>query len=432
MRVAVVLFVAAFLQNPSRPADVPFTPRMIDGGASETAAVADINRDGRADIVSGEYWYEAPAWTKHRFREVGFSGNYIDSFSVLPIDVDADGYVDIADVSWFARRIAWWRNPGASVSKTTTFWTQADVNACCNVEFALLADMNNDGKAQEIVAQENGTGQAWYEVRNRAWVRHAISDRTYGHGIGAGDVNGDGRNDILTPRGWIEAPLDPTSPNWTFHNSWEGLNVQIPPAGGSLPPPAAPAPNAAAVAPAPAAPAQPAQPPRVLELGFMHVVDVNADGRNDVLAAAGHDYGVFWFEQGPNGQWTRRTIDAAWSQGHASTLVDLNGDGRKDLVTGKRFMAHNGTDPGEREPLGLYWYEFRPVVAPAARGGRGGGPSVEWIRHVIEYGGRIGAGMQIAVSDVDADQDLDLVVAGKSGLFLLENGTSAARPRRQP
>ena len=91
-------------------------------------------------------------------------------------------------------------------------------------------------------------------------------------------------------------------------------------------------------------------------------------------------------------------IDNAWSQGHASTLVDLNGDGRLDFVTGKRFMAHNGSDPGEREPLGVYWYEFRPAAPPAGSGasstvgrggpgaGRGGsgGPGVEWIRHLID------------------------------------------------
>ena len=100
-----------------------------------------------------------------------------------------------------------------------------------------------------------------------------------------------------------------------------------------------------------AAPPNPAAPPRVAELGFMHVLDVNGDGRNDVITAAGHDFGVFWFEQGADGKWTKRIIDSAWSQGHASTLVDLNGDGRLDFVTGKRFMAHNGSDPGEREPL---------------------------------------------------------------------------------
>jgi hypothetical protein len=159
-----------------------------------------------------------------------------------------------------------------------------------------------------------------------------------------------------------------------------------------------------------------------MELGFMHVLDVNSDGRNDVVTAAGHDYGVFWFEQGPDEKWTKRIIDNAWSQGHASTLVDINGDGRLDLVTGKRFMAHNGSDPGEREPLGVYWYEFRQAPAPAPASGAAAKPAqVEWIRHLVDYGGRMGGGMQIPVVDLDRDGDLDLVCGGKSGLFVAEN-----------
>ena len=110
----------------------------------------------------------------------------------------------------------------------------------------------------------------------------------------------------------------------------------------------------------------------------------------------------------------------AWSQGHASTLIDLNGDGQPDLVTGKRFMAHNGSDPGEREPLGVYWFEHRPASAPAS--GRGNAaPGLEWIRHLIDFGGRMGGGMQIPVVDIDGDGDLDVICAGKSGLFLAEN-----------
>ena len=357
-----------------------------------------------------------PAWTKHKFRELDFSNNYVDGFSDLPVDVDGDGYPDIASVTWFAKKVSWFRNPG----KGGGAWVEAPINAGFNIEFATLADIDNDGKANEIVAQENGTGQSWYEVRKPStgsgqagWVKHVVSDRSYGHGIGFGDVNKDGRNDILTPRGWLEAPADPRAAgNWTYHPAWESANVPVTPRE---------APAGAA------APPDPAAPPRVAELGFMHVLDVNGDGRNDVITAAGHDFGVFWFEQGADGKWARRVIDSAWSQGHASTLVDINGDGRLDFVTGKRFMAHNGSDPGEREPLGVYWYEYRPVAAPAGGGRGAAGPQVEWIRHLIDYGGRMGGGMQIPVVDLDGDGDLDVVCAGKSGLFVAENLTKGSR-----
>jgi hypothetical protein len=380
---------AAIALTGSRSPDIAFRVHAIDPGASETAAVLDVNRDGRLDIVSGDSWYAAPQWTKHRFRELGFSNNYIDVFSDLPVDVDGDGYLDIASVTWFSRKISWYRNPGKTSS--SGLWTEGAINSGFNVEFAVLADMDNDGRAREIVAQENGTGQSWYEARDGKWLKHVVSDRSYGHGIGAGDVNGDKRNDILTPRGWLEAPADPRAGGWTYHQAWESANTPV------TPPAAAPKPGA---------------PAAVASLGFIHVLDVNADGRNDVITASGHDYGVFWFEHGADGQWTRRMIDNAWSQGHASTLVDLNGDGRLDFVTGKRFMAHNGSDPGEKEPLGLYWYEYRPVP---------GKPAIEWIRHVIDYSSRVGAGMQIPVVDVDNDGDLDLVCGGKSGLFFLES-----------
>jgi hypothetical protein len=401
------LFVSALVAlsvQGGRSPDIAFKPQMIDPGASEGAAIADINKDGRLDIVSGDSWYEAPTWTRHTFRELGFSSNYIDALSDLAVDVDGDGYPDVVTVTWFSKKISWYKNPG----KTKAAWVEGPVNTGFNVEFAILADINNDGKAHEILAQENGTGQAWYEIKDGTWARHVVSDRTYGHGIGAGDVNKDGRNDILTPRGWLEAPADPRTGGWTYHPAWESANVVITKRDG---------------APAP----KPGAPSAVAELGFMHVLDVNADGRNDVVTAAGHDFGVFWFEQGADGAWTKRMVDNAWSQGHASTLIDLNGDGRLDFLTGKRFMAHNGSDPGEREPLGVYWYEYRTVPAPA---GSNRPATVEWIRHLVDYGGRMGGGIQIPVADIDGDGDLDLVCPGKSGLFFVENLTKTGAKRR--
>jgi hypothetical protein len=405
IKISPVLACVVLSLSASRPPDIPFRIRMIDGGASETAAVTDINRDGRLDIVSGENWYEGPNWTKHPFREINFTNNYIDVFSDLPVDVNGDGYPDIASVSWFARKISWWKNPG----KAQGAWIEADIDSGFPVEFAVLADLDNDGKAQELLPQAGSTQAplAWYEPKAGSWIKHVVSPQSYGHGIGAGDVNKDGRTDILTPRGWAEAPPDPRTGPWTFHADWETVNVTRPPATSASPA------------------AQPAAP-RITDLGFMHVADINGDGRNDVIAAAGHDYGVFWFEQGEGGKWTRRPIDASWSQGHASTLVDLNGDKQLDFVTGKRYMAHNGNDPGEREPLGVYWFEHRPAAAASDAGG-GTAPGLEWVRHIIDFGGRMGGGMQIPVVDIDGDGDLDLVCAGKSGLFLAENMTKSSR-----
>ncbi len=369
--VALSLLLAATAFTGSRPEEIPFTRHTLDLGASETCAFADIDGDRRLDIVSGENWYQSPKWVKHKFRELPFTNNYVDNFSDLPLDVDGDGRVDIVGCSWFGRRLAWWRNPGRGTGE----WKQADIETGSPIEFAFLVDLDNDGSAREVLPQfgDEKTPLAWYEARNGSWVKHAVAARSYGHGIGAGDVNGDGRSDIVTPKGWLEAPANPRANDWVFHADFD-----------------------------------------LGSTGFLHVLDINGDGRNDIVGALAHDYGVFWLERGAGNTWTKRVIDESWSQPHALTLVDLNGDGRRDLITGKRYMAHNGRDPGEREPLGIYWYEYRP--AP-------GGKGVEWVRHVIDYSTRAGAGMQIAVADLDRDGDLDLAAGGKSGLFLFENRT---------
>jgi hypothetical protein len=366
--VATAALAAGWLWASSRSPEIPFRKHTIDLGASETCAFADVNRDGRLDIVSGEFWYEAPEWTPHRFRQLGYTNNYVDNFSDLALDVNGDGAADIISCSWFSRRLAWFENPGRGQG----LWKEHRIDGGSPVEFCFLVDLDNDGRARELLPQfgDAKAPLAWYELRDGRFHKHIVSPQSYGHGIGAGDVNGDGRNDILTPKGWLEAPADPRTGPWTFHAAWE-----------------------------------------FDRLGFLHVRDVNGDGRNDVVTSMAHDYGVFWIEQTADGKWTRHMIDDSWSQAHALTLADLNGDGRVNLLTGKRYMAHNGRDPGEREPLGIYWYEvFR------APGGR-----LEWARHVIDYSTRAGGGMQIPVADIDGDGDLDFCVGGKSGLFLFEN-----------
>jgi hypothetical protein len=383
---------------------------MIDPGASETAAFADFNNDRRLDVVSSEFWYEAPGWTKHHIREIAFNGQYIDNFTDLPMDVDADGFVDVVQFGYFSTSIVWLKNPG----RRTGPWIATEIDRGFPTEFAVAADLDNDGRAVELLPEFDRANAPlnWYERRDGTWLKHQVSDRSYGHGIGAGDVNADGRTDVLTPRGWFEAPADLRSGRWTFHET-DWFEHPIAPSGSGR----------GRVAGEPVA-----AEPRPAQFGFMHVVDINGDGRRDVLTSMAHDYGICWFEQNADGGWTQRVIDNAWSQAHASALVDFNGDGQLDLVTGKRYFAHNGNDPGAREPIGLYWYEFRRPQSGAGAPGGGRGPaSVEWTRHIVDYGGRMGGGMEIDVKDMDGDGDLDVVSGGKAGLFVAENLSGRSR-----
>ena len=240
LRATLVACAALFL-SAVRPPDIPFWIRMLDGGASETAAVADINRDGRPDIVSGENWYEGPAWTKHPFRELNFTSNYVDNFSDLPIDVNGDGYPDIVSVTWFARKIVVVEEPGQGAAGK---WTEAAIDSGFNGRVRAAGGHRQRRQGPRVVAagRDAQAPLAWYEVKDGAWVKHVVSAQSYGHGIGAGDVNKDGRTDILTPRGWAEAPADPRAAHWTFHADWEAVNVPVTVAAaapGAAPPPAA-------------------------------------------------------------------------------------------------------------------------------------------------------------------------------------------------
>ncbi len=320
-------------------------------------------------------WTSSPANTGTRRpsgRPISFatSPTFPATFNVfadLPLDVNGDGKVDIISAHGFQNKLVWMENPGQAGG----MWKEHLIDQGYFIEFAFLVDLTNSGKADCILPQYGGANAptAWYEHKDGGFVKHVVSPKTFGHGIGAGDVNGDGRTDIITPEGWFEAPPDPRTGEWKWHPDFH-----------------------------------------LGATGFIHVLDINGDGRPDIVTTMAHDYGIFWMEQTADGKWIKHMIDDTVSQLHDMVLVDINGDGQPDLLTGKRYMAHDH-DPGAREPLGIYWYEYR-------KNEKG---EIVWFKHIIDYSTRAGGGIEIATADLDHKGVVDFAVGGKSGLYLFKS-----------
>ncbi|HUT47072.1 MAG TPA: HEAT repeat domain-containing protein, partial [Sedimentisphaerales bacterium] len=349
-----------------------FRLHVINGDSRfEAAGIADINRDGKLDIFCGGFWYEAPAWKKHVVRDVPEQGDYYYDFANLPMDIDGDGWTDIADAAWHNKKLFWLRNPGRAGGQFEVI----DIDTPGNIETAMAVDINADGQLDvlpNIMSQA-----AWYEFgldkaapHGVKWTKHQLPKQAATHGIGAGDINGDGRCDVIAPAGWLEQTPDADEP-WRWHAEFDLGHASIP----------------------------------------ILAHDVDADGDADIIWGMGHNYGLYWLEQGTSSgsrSWQKHLIDESWSQPHFLILADLDNDGTDELITGKRFHAHNGNDPGGNDPTCLYYYKFDLKQR-------------KWDRHIIHEGGDVGLGISTAALDIDADGDIDIVAPGKSGLFLLEN-----------
>ena len=361
-----------------------------------SATAIDMNGDGKLDIVSGAWWYEAPSFeAKHKFREVASIRGRFDDYSNLPMDVDRDGDLDIVSVNYRSKSLYWCRNPGKE--RIGELWENIVIDEPGPSETGRLVDIDGDGQLDIL---PNGTSfAAWYELNSRdaptesRFVRHALPDEVAGHGVGAGDLNGDGRMDIVTPNGWAEAPVDPREGRWQWHAEFKlardcGLPILC--------------------------------------------TDVDGDGDTDLIWGRGHNIGLYWTEQVAASEsqfevpaelsaawskvaehceqrkWITHAIDTSWSNAHTLMLGDIDGDGHNDLVTGKRFQGHEGKDPGENDPLQTQWYRFD-------------GSTKTWSRHIITHGGTCGIDVDSICVDVDQDGDLDILAPARSGLHWLEN-----------
>jgi hypothetical protein len=354
---------------------VKFVEHRIGQVRSEALCVADFNGDKKLDIVAGPNLYLAPDWKPVKIRtlsgKVDEQGKgYVDDFMNVPLDVNGDGKMDVVSCGWFCKCVRWYPQP----AELGGDWTEHVVDTNANYEAGDLCDIDGDGKATEILAHCGAT--VWYEAAKlpsgeRGLVKHVISDKKMNFGGGVGDLNNDGHPDVLRTEAWFEAPADPRNGKWIEHE-WKLVLKD----------------------------GKPDHTPQML------VLDVNRDGLADVITSSAHNYGIFWYEQSrADGKvtWKQHLIDDSWSQAHTLVLADINGDGTPDLITGKRFMAHNGNDPDENGKLGIYWYELK----------RGKNP--KWTKHVISFDQGIGSGVELCAVDLDQDGDIDVIVTGKWG-----------------
>jgi len=386
--VLVVLGAAASPADKSAGRSLRFTRKQLFVGPYESATVGDLNRDGRVDLVYGPYWFAGPDFAPRPFRPNHTSKEYHRTNSDHVHDVDKDGWPDIIAGGWGEDGIYWYRNPGRSAAERGAPWKMHDpweahllARTRGYMEMFALHDFDGDGvpELHSACYRKKEPLEVWRWTTTAdgqpALQPFVLGVEGGGHGFAFGDVNGDGREDVLTEIGWYERPAgDPFAGPWTPHPET------------ALPHPSCP---------------------------FV-VKDLNRDGRLDMVFGRGHDVGLYWWEQqAPRADgttvWKQHVIDESWSQAHALALADLDGDGEEELIAGKCIWAHEGGDPGALEPPAVYYYRWDR-------------PRLRFRRHTIAAPGEnIALGRQYSVADLDGDGRLDVTAPSELGLWVFFN-----------
>jgi hypothetical protein len=204
--------------------------------------------------------------------------------------------------------------------------------------------------------------------------KHVLFPEGCGHGLGFGDIDGDGRGELITPKGILKAPADPLSGPWTMipgpdFGHWD-LSVPV------------------------------------------IVADINGDGIAELIVGHAHGYGLDWYEQRREAgtvRWIRHPIDPFGAQYHDLLWADIDGDGQCELITGKRYRAHNGYEAGDNDEPGIYYFKWT-----------GEGFAKQVIAHGA-FGVGKGCGIHFTLADLRGTGRLDVIAPGKDGLAVFYN-----------
>jgi hypothetical protein len=364
-----------------------FDKRTLDTAfRAEGVGVFDVDRDGHLDIVTDQYWYAGPDFAPHEIRtpqRYDPATQYSVCFAVYADDANGDGWTDAIVIprnsdptqASGVEPAYWYENPqGRDVH-----WTPHLIAPATAVETAIYVDLFGDGNRELVMGQAPQNALYWLATTvpdaTRPWPQQHISGvafvgaGVFQHGLGAGDVDGDRREDVLTSYGWFQGTANPLA--WAWH-------------------PFAFGPDACS---------------------RMFAYDFDGDGLADVLCARPHDYGIHWLQQQPPEAGAHPTfadhlVDDTLSEMHALRLDDLDGDGQPEIVTGKRYWAHGPAgEPGATDPPLLVYYKVQ----------HSGTAEPTFERYVVDNDS--GVGTQFEIADVDADAKMDIVVSNKKGLF---------------